>query len=98
MNMNAMLKQAQAMQRDMMKAKEEVDNTTFEATNGFVTVTMKGTKEVTNVKLDTTSIEADDIEMVQDMIMIAVNEASHKIDKLTEEKLGKYTKGMPGLF
>ena len=98
MNMNALLKQAQAMQKDMLKAKEEIDNKIFTASNGFVSVTMKGSKELTYVKIDQEQLEKDDIEMLQDMILVAVNDAIKQIDKETESKLGRYTKGMPGLF
>ena len=98
MNMQAMLKQAQAMQRDMMKAKEEIDNTTFVGENGLVKVTMNGTKTITNVSIDKEGFEIDDLDMLQDMFMVATNDAMSKVDKLTDEKMGKYTKGMPGLF
>jgi DNA-binding YbaB/EbfC family protein len=98
MNMQAMLKQAQAMQRDMMKAKEEIDKTSFVGENGLVKVTMDGTKKITSVEIDKEGFEADDLEMLQDMFLVATNDAMNKVDKLTEEKMGKYTKGMPGLF
>lgn len=98
MNIQAMMKQAQKMQKDMMNAKDEIDNMTFEGKSSLVTVEMKGTKELTKVKIDAEAIESDEIEMLEDMIVVAVNEASKKIDQTTEEKMGKYTKGMPGLF
>lgn len=98
MNMQALLKQAQNMQKDMLKAKEEIDNTIFTGTSSFVSVEMKGTKEITKVKIDAENIEADEIEMLEDMILVAVNEASKKVDDETEKKMGKYTQGMPGLF
>ena len=98
MNMQAMLKQAQAMQRDMMKAKEEIDKTSFVGEKGLVKVTMDGTKKITSVEIDKEGFEADDLEMLQDMFLVATNDAMNKVDKLTEEKMGKYTKGMPGLF
>lgn len=98
MNIQAMMKQAQKMQKDMMNAKEEIDNTIFEGKSSFVSVEMKGTKELIKVKIDAENIEKDEIEMLEDMILVAVNEASKEIDKITEEKMGKYTKGMPGLF
>ena len=98
MNMQAMLKQAQAMQRDMMKAKEEIDKTTFVGENGLVKVTMDGTKKIQSVSIDKDGFEVDDLEMLQDMFVVAANDAMNKVDKLTEEKMGKYTKGMPGLF
>ena len=98
MNMQAMLKQAQAMQRDMMKAKEEIDKTSFVGENGLVKVTMDGTKKISSVEIDKDGFEVDDLEMLQDMFLVATNDAMNKVDKLTEEKMGKYTKGMPGLF
>lgn len=98
MNLQAMMKQAQKMQKDMMKEKEAIDEMTFEGKSSIVSVEMKGTKEVTKVKIDAESMEKEEIEMLEDMIQIAVNDAIKQIDKETESKLGKYTKGMPGLF
>ena len=97
MNMQAVLRQAQAMQRDMLKAKEEIDNSEFEGESSFVKVVLKGTKEVVDVKITADSLDKDDIEALQDMIMVAVNTASEKIDAVTEEKMSKYG-NLPGLF
>ena len=98
MNIQAMMKQAQKLQKDMMKQKEEIDNMTFIGKSSFVTVEMNGTKEILKVKIDSENLEKDDIEIVEDMIMVATNDAMKQVDKVTEEKLGKYTQGMPGLF
>ena len=99
MNMQAMLKQAQAMQRDMLKAKEEIDKTDFTGENGLVKVTMKGSKRIEKVEIQKEDdFGKDDLEMLEDMIMVAVNDALGQIDKETEEKMGKYTRGLPGLF
>lgn len=98
MNIQAMMKQAQAMQKNMMKEKDEIDKKEFETTQSFVTVKMTGDKKVTSIKIDEESLEKDDIEMLEDIIMVAINNTMNQIDKETEEKLGKYTKGMPGLF
>lgn len=99
MNMQALMKQAQKLQKDMLSAKEEIDNTLFTGENSLVKVTMKGTREVIKVEISSEdSLDKDDIEILQDMILVAVNEASSKIDKMTEEKLGKYGNSMPGLF
>ena len=98
MNIQAMMKQAQKLQKDMMKQKEEIDNMTFIGKSSFVTVEMNGTKEILKVKIDSENLEKDDIEIVGDMIMVATNDAMKQVDKVTEEKLGKYTQGMPGLF
>ena len=98
MNMQAMMKQAQALQRDMLKAKEEVDNTEFVGENSLVKVTVKGTKEVVKVEIDSSeSLDKDEIEMLQDMIVIAVNEANKKVDAALDNKMGKFG-NIPGLF
>ena len=98
MNIGAMMKQAQAIQKDMMKAKEEIDNKIFESTSSFVSVKIKGNKEIESVIINKESLDKDDIEMLQDIILVAINDAMKQIDKETEQKLGKYTQGIPGLF
>ena len=98
MNMQAMMKQAQALQRDMLKAKEEVDNAEFVGESSLVKVTVKGTKEVVKVEIDSSeSLDKDEIEMLQDMIVIAVNEANKKVDAALDKKMGKFG-NIPGLF
>lgn len=98
MNMQAMMKQAQALQRDMLKAKEEVDNSEFVGESSLVKVTVKGTKEVVKVEIDSSeSLDKDEIEMLQDMIVIAVNEANKKVDAALDNKMGKFG-NIPGLF
>jgi len=98
MNIQAMMKQAQKLQKDMMEEKNRIDNMEFTAKSSFVTVKMKGNKEIIDVNIDIESLEKDEIEMLQDMIMVTVNDCIKQIDKETEKKLGKYTQGMPGLF
>ena len=98
MNIQAMMKQAQKMQKDMLAAKEEIDSKVFTSTSSFVTVNVKGNKEVQDIKIAMDQLEKEDIEMLQDLITVAINNAMKDIDKETEEKLGKYTQGMPGLF
>ncbi len=98
MNIQAMMKQAQQLQKDMMKAKQEIDETTYEVTKSFVTVTAKGNKKIENIKIDMETIDSEEIEMLQDLLQVAINELMDKIDKDTESKMGKYTQGMPGLF
>ena len=98
MNIQAMMRQAQAIQKDMMKAKEEIDNKTFEASSSFVKVSMKGDKKIESISIAKEELNKDDIEMLQDMLVVALNDAMNQIDKETEQKLGKYTQGMPGLF
>lgn len=100
MNMQALMKQAQAMQRDINNIKNELDNTVFEGKSSLVTVSVKGSKEIVDVKIssDAKDLVADDISMLEDMIVLALNDAFSKVDKKTEEKMGKYSSMMPGLM
>ncbi|MCI8445708.1 MAG: YbaB/EbfC family nucleoid-associated protein [Bacilli bacterium] len=98
MNIQAMMKQAQKLQKDMMAEKEKIDQQIFIGKSSIVEVKMNGKKEVLDVIISTESLEQDEIEMLQDMIMIAMNDAMKQIDQETEKKMGKYTQGMPGLF
>ena len=97
MNIQAMMQQAQKLQRDMMKAKNEIDEKKFTSTQGFLTIEMKGNKEVTSVKIDKENLDKDDIEMLEDLISLAVNDNVKKIEKETESKMGKFG-GLSGLM
>lgn len=97
MNMQAMLKQAQALQKDMLKVKDEIDSTEFEGESSFVKVTMMGDKTLKKVEISADSLDKDDIEALQDMIVVAINDATKKIDSETEKKMGKFG-NIPGLF
>ena len=97
MNIQALMKQAQSLQKDMMKAKEEIDNTLFTGSNSFVTVKVNGKKKVLDIKIDTDSVDKDDIEMLQYILMVALNNAFSEVDKVTEQKMSKYA-NIPGLF
>lgn len=99
MNLQAIMKQAQAMQKDITKAKKEIDEMKFTVTQSFVTVTLRGDRTVEKVEIDSDAeLGKDDIEMLQDMIVIAINQAMKEIDKVTEQKLGKYSNAMQGLL
>ena len=98
MNMQAMLKQAQAMQKEMLKTKEEIDKTEFVGESSLVKVTLMGTKKVKSITInDKENLEKDDLEMLEDMLVVAFNDATNKIDAETEKKMGKFT-NIPGLF
>ena len=97
MNMQAMLKQAQALQKDMLKVKDEIDKTEFVGESSLVKVTLKGTKEAVKVEINSDEFDADDLEMLEDMIVVAINDANKKIDKVTESKMSKFG-NIPGLF
>lgn len=98
MNMQAMLKQAQKLQKEMLETQNEINEKEFTGKSSIVTVKMNGEKKLLNVKIDSDQLEKDDIELLEDMIVVAINDAIDQINKETENKMGKYTKGMPGLF
>lgn len=99
MNMQALMKQAQALQKDMMKTKDEVDNMTFEGTSSFVKVVVNGKKEVVSIKIDYDDpMEKEDLEMLQDVLQVAINDAMKKVDATLEQKMGKFGSSMPGIF
>ena len=99
MNMQAILKQAQSLQKDMLKEQEKINSTIFDGENSLVKVKINGKKEVLEVTIDkSSSMDTDDLEALEDMIMLAINDAMKKVDKMTNEKMGKFTNGIPGLF
>ncbi len=101
-NINNMLKQAQKMQQDMLRAQEELENKTVEATvgGGIVAVTVSGKKELVKITIQPEAVDPDDVEMLEDLILTAVNEGMRKADALASSEMGKITGGMnlPGLF
>lgn len=97
MNFNQIMQQAQKMQKDMKKAQEEVGNMKFTSKQELVEVEMDGNKRVTKITIPK-DIEKDDIEMLEDMTVIAVNDCIKQVDKAMESKLGKYANMMPGIF
>lgn len=99
MNMQNLMAQAQKMQRDLAKKKEEIDNTTFEGTTEWVKVEINGKKEIQNIKIIYEGpIEEDDKEALEDMLKIAINNAIAKVDKEIEAKMGSIGSGFGGLF
>ncbi len=101
-NMNQMLKQAQKMQEQMIKMQEDLENQTYEASagGGAVTVKISGKKELLEINLSEAVVDPEDIEMLQDLIVAAVNEGMRKASESSENELGKLTGGLniPGLF
>lgn len=101
-NMNSMLKQAQKMQEQMLKAQQEVEATVVEASSGggMVTVKATGKKELLEINIKPEAVDPDDVEMLQDLIMVAVNDALSKAEALSQEKMGALTGGLniPGLL
>jgi len=88
-NMQQMMKQAQEMQKQMEKVKEELAETAIEATSGggMVTVEMTAAYELINLKIDPNVVDPDDIEMLEDLIIAATNEALNQVTQLRQEKL-----------
>lgn len=99
MNLQSLMKQAQSMQRDMLKIKNEIDATTFDGSSSLVLVKVNGKKEVLSIDIKEEAKELlDDLSMLSDMIVVALNDAFKKVDKVTEQKMSKYSNMMPGLM
>lgn len=101
-NMQGMLKKVQKMQSDMVKMQEELKSRTVETTvgGGAVSVVVTGKKELQSIKIDPSAVDPEDVEMLEDLIVSAVNEGMRKVDEMTEKEMGKITGGMklPGMF
>ncbi|MDQ1910977.1 YbaB/EbfC family nucleoid-associated protein [Paenibacillus sp. GD4] len=101
-NMNQMMKQVKKMQEQMLKAQEELGQKTFEGTagGGVVAVTVNGHKKVTGVVIKPEAVDPDDVEMLQDLVLTAINDAMTKAEETAGKEMSKLTGGMniPGLF
>ncbi len=99
MNIQALMRQAQTLQKDMQKQEEEIEKTTFEGESALVKVKVNGKKEILSVVIENKeNLEKDDLEILEDMIMVAINNAFKKVDDLREKKMAKYSNMMPGMF
>lgn len=98
MNMQNLMAQAQRMQREITKKQEEIYKTTFIGESEWVRVTMNGKKELIKIEILYTGDLNEDKEMLADMITIAINNATSKIEKEIESKLGVYSKQLGGLM
>jgi nucleoid-associated protein EbfC len=98
-NMQQLLKQAQKMQQDMLAAQEALKNEVVEASagGGMVTVRVSGDQVVKSITIDPDAVDPDDVEMLQDMVLAAVNEAVRSSQELAEAKLGGIAGGLEGL-
>ena len=101
--LNNLMKQAQQMQERVKKLQDEAANKTVEASSGggMVTVVANGRQEVLSIKIDRSVVDPNDIEMLQDLVSAAVNEALRKSQELMKEEMGRLTAGMglpPGMF
>ncbi len=102
MNQAAMMKQAQKMQQEMLRMQEELENKTWSATagGGMVTAAVNGKHELVNLEIKEEAVDPDDVEMLQDMIMAAVNEAMRTADAEASQNMARLTGGLNlgGLF
>ena len=96
-NMNNLMKQAQRMQRQMETQQAELEAKEFSAGGGVVEVTVSGKREVTKVKIDPEAVDPDDVEMLEDLIMAATNEALRKCEEESQAQMSKITGGLSGL-
>lgn len=100
--MNSVLRQAQKIQDQMEETQKEMEEKVFSITSGggAVKLEINGKREIVKIELDKEVVDPNDVEMLQDTLMTAINEAIHEVDKQMEEAMGKVTGGisMPGLF
>ena len=96
-NMNQLMKQAKKMQADMEESQRELQSKEFDASTGggAVYVKVNGSKQIVEIKIDKDVVDPDDVEMLQDLIMTATNEAMKKVDDATNSEMGKYN--IPGM-
>ncbi len=102
MNMQELMRQAKRMQKQMEKAREEAGTKTVEGTagGGMVTVTANGRSEILSVKIEKEVVDPEEIEMLQELIVAATNQAIQRANEMMQSELGGVTGGMPipGLF
>ena len=99
MNMQALMREAQKMQKELTKTQEELERTTYEGSSSLVNVVVNGKKQLVSIKINNEdSIEKDEIELLEDMILVAINDALKKADADKEKKLSKYGNGLAGLM
>lgn len=101
MNMQALMREAQKMQKELTKTQEELAKTTYEGNSSLVNVVVNGKKQLVSIKINSeNTIEKDEIELLEDMILVAVNDALKKADDDKNKKLSKYGggQGLTGLM
>ena len=96
-NMQGMMKQVQKMQKEMVQAQDKLNETEFTgaATNDLVKVVFTGNRRMKDLQINEGVVDPEDTEMLQDLVIMAVNDALAKIDVETEKTMGKDTKGLP---
>lgn len=102
-NMAGMMKKVQKLQADMAKLQEELKTRTLEVTagGGAIKVVITGEKQIQSLKISPAAVDPEDVEMLEDLVAAAINEAIKKVDDMMAQEMGKLTGGMnlpPGLF
>lgn len=99
-NMQQLMRQAQKLQEQMTKAQEDIEAREFsaQAGGGMVSVTVNGKHELIGIQIKPECLDPEDVEMLQDMVMAAVNEALHTAEETRQNELGKLAPGMGGMF
>ena len=97
-SMNNLMKQAQRMQKQMEEQQKEFETKEFTASagGGAISVTVNGKREFTKVEIDPSAVDPEDVEMLQDMVMAAVNEALRTLEAENQQMMGKFTGGLGG--
>lgn len=98
MNLQSLMKQAQAMQKNIMESKSKIEAMTFIGNSELVEIKMNGKRDVLSVKIKSEGLEKDDIEILEDMIAIATNDALKKIEKEIQNKMGSQAGALSGLL
>ena len=99
MNMQKLMQEAQKMQAKLLKEQEEIEKTTYEGSSSNVSVVVNGKKDVVSVKLNLDDdFSKDDVELLEDMILVALNDAMKKADNDKEQRMSKYGNGLSGLM
>ena len=99
MNMQSLMREAQKMQKNLQKTQEELVNTSYEGSSSLVSVVLNGNKDVMSIKINSDeALEKEDIEMLEDMILVAFKDAAKKVDTDKEKKYSKYGQGFAGLM
>lgn len=98
-NMNNLMKQAQKMQKQMEEAQKELELKEVEAAagGGAVKAKVNGKRELISITIDPDAVDPDDVEMLEDMIVAAVNEAMHQMDEISQASMSRITGGLGGL-
>ena len=98
-SMNNMIKQAQKMQENLLKAQQEIEEASYDITagGGAINLTINGANKITKIQIDPEIVDPDDVEMLEDLMMSAFNEAIKTVEKEKSEKMGKVTGGFGGM-